>query len=173
MSLLTPDLGLLFWMLLSFLLVFGALAKFGFPIITGMVDKRREHIQEALHEADKARLRIEGVEDEARRIMEDATRRSGEMLAAATSNSQKIVESAREKAEADAAARIEAARKQIEIEKQKALGDMRATVALLSVEVAEKVMRVKLDNSDGGDRELIGRLVDEAERGIADSPKVE
>ncbi len=173
MSLLTPELGLLFWMLLSFLLVFGALAKFGFPIITGMVDKRREHIQEALREADKARLRIEGVEDEARKIMEEATRRSGEMLAAATSNSQKIVESAREKAEADAAARIEAARKQIEIEKQKALGDMRATVALLSVEVAEKVIRAKLDMSDGSDGGLVGRLVDEAERGVGDSSKVE
>lgn len=170
MSLLTPELGLLFWMLLSFLLVFGALAKFGFPIITGMVDRRREHIREALNEADKARLRIEGVEDEARRIVEEATKRSSELLAAATSDSQKIVESAREKAEADAAARMEAARNQIEIEKQKALSDMRTTVALLSVEVAEKVMRAKLE-PDEADKQLIGRLVDEAEKGVGECPK--
>ena len=83
MSLLTPDLGLLFWMLLSFLLVFGALAKFGFPIITGMVDKRRAHITEALAEADKARLKLESVEEDARRMMEEATRRSQELTATA------------------------------------------------------------------------------------------
>ena len=59
MSLLTPDLGLLFWMLLSFLIVFGALAKFGFPMITGMVERRRTHIEESLRAADEARQRLE------------------------------------------------------------------------------------------------------------------
>ena len=46
MSLLTPDFGLLFWMLLSFLIVFGLLTKSGFPVITRMVNKRREYIQQ-------------------------------------------------------------------------------------------------------------------------------
>lgn len=165
MSLLTPDLGLLFWMLLSFLIVFGALAKFGFPIITGMVDKRRTHIEESLANADEARKRLEGVEQEAQRIMDEATRRSSEMLSAAVADSHRIVESARERAEADAAARMEAAKNQIEIEKQKALGEMRTTVALLSVEVAEKVLRAKLDSEKEGG-EYIDRLIDEAQSGV-------
>lgn len=162
MSLLTPDLGLLFWMLLSFLLVFGALAKFGFPIITGMVDKRREHITESLLEADKARLRIESVEEDARKIMDEASKRSSEMLSSAVAESQRIVESARERAEADAAARMEAAKSQIAIEKEKALGEMRSTVALLSVEVAEKILHSKLE--DGAENNsLVNRLIDEVE----------
>ena len=162
MSLLTPDLGLLFWMLLSFLLVFGALAKFGFPIITGMVDKRRAHITESLLEADKARLRIESVEDDARKIMDEASKRSSEMLSSAVAESQRIVESARERAEADAAARMEAAKSQIAIEKEKALGEMRSTVALLSVEVAEKILHSKLE--DGAENNsLVNRLIDEVE----------
>jgi F-type H+-transporting ATPase subunit b len=163
MSLLTPDLGLLFWMLLSFLIVFGALAKFGFPIITGMVDRRREHINEALRAADEARAKLEGVNQEARRMMDDATKRSGEIMAAAVSDSQRIVESARERAEAEAAARMEAAKNQIEIEKEKALGEMRQTVAMLSVEIAEKVMRTRLESEaeEGG---LVSRLMDEAEK---------
>lgn len=162
MSLLTPDLGLLFWMLLSFLLVFGALAKFGFPIITGMVDKRRAHITESLLEADKARLRIESVEEDARKIMDEASKRSSEMLSSAVAESQRIVESARERAEADAAARMEAAKSQIAIEKEKALGEMRSTVALLSVEVAEKILHSKLE--DGAENNsLVNRLIDEVE----------
>lgn len=163
MSLLTPDLGLLFWMLLSFLIVFGALAKFGFPIITGMVDRRRAHIEESLKAADEARERLEGVEQEAQKIMDDATRRSGEMLSAAVAESGRIVESAREKADADAAARLEVAKQQIEIEKQKALGEMRTTVAMLSVDIAEKVLRAQLDN-EHKEQEYVGRLIDEAER---------
>lgn len=163
MSLLTPDLGLLFWMLLSFLIVFGALAKFGFPIITGMVDRRRAHIEESLKAADEARERLEGVEQEAQKIMDDATRRSGEMLSAAVAESGRIVESAREKADIDAAARLEAAKQQIEIEKQKALGEMRTTVAMLSVDIAEKVLRAQLDN-EHKEQEYVGRLIDEAER---------
>ena len=164
MSLLTPDVGLLFCMLLSFLIVFGALAKFGFPIITGMVDKRREHINESLHAADEARARLEGVEEKARQMMDDATKRSNEVVSAAVADSQRIIEGARQKADADVAERMEAARKQIEIEKEKALGEMRSTVAMLSVEVAEKVMRTKLNDSSA-EGELLERLIDEAEKG--------
>ena len=166
MSLLTPDLGLLFWMLLSFLIVFGALAKFGFPIITGMVDKRRAHIEESLSAAEEARRRLEGVEEEARKVMEEATRRSNELVSAAVADSQRIVESARTKAEADVAARMAAAKNQIEIEKQKALGEMRTTVALLSVDVAERVLRQRLEEEDASG-EYIARLIDEAERDSA------
>ena len=39
-SILTPDPGLLFWMLLAFLVVFWVLAKYGFPAIINMVDER-------------------------------------------------------------------------------------------------------------------------------------
>lgn len=162
MSLLTPDLGLLFWMLLSFLIVFGALAKFGFPVITGMVERRRTHIEESLAAADKARARLEGVEEEARRMIDEATRRSNELVSAAVADSQRIVENARQKAEEDTALRMQAAKNQIEIEKQKALGEMRTTVALLSVDVAERVLRQRLDG-EGASGEYIDRLIDEAE----------
>ena len=165
MSLLTPDLGLLFWMLLSFLIVFGALAKFGFPVITGMVEKRRAHIEESLAAADEARQRLEGVEEEARRMMDEATRRANELVSAAVADSSRIVENARQKAEEDTKTRMEAAKTQIEIEKQKALGEMRTTVALLSVDVAEKVLRQRLEG-EGASGEYIDRLIDEAEGGV-------
>ena len=53
-AILTPDLGLLFWMLLAFLVVFGILAKYGFPAITNMVDERNRYIDESLRKAHEA-----------------------------------------------------------------------------------------------------------------------
>ena len=50
-SLLTPDPGLLFWMLLAFVIVFIILAKFGFPVITKMVEDRKNYIDESLKKA--------------------------------------------------------------------------------------------------------------------------
>lgn len=47
-SILTPDFGLLFWMLLAFLVVFFLMAKFGFPVITKMVEERKNYIDESL-----------------------------------------------------------------------------------------------------------------------------
>ena len=54
MNLLLPESGLLFWMLLSFGIVFFILAKFGFPVITKMVDERKNYIQDSLDAAHKA-----------------------------------------------------------------------------------------------------------------------
>ena len=48
MNLMLPDSGLLFWMTIIFAIVFFILAKFGFPIITGMVDKRAKRIDDAI-----------------------------------------------------------------------------------------------------------------------------
>lgn len=53
MSLLVPDSGLLFWMLLSFGIVFFVLAKYGFPVIVKMVNERKEYIDRSLVVAKK------------------------------------------------------------------------------------------------------------------------
>ena len=71
MSLITPDFGLLFWMLIIFGVVFFLLAKFGFPLITGMVEKRNEHIRESLRAAEQARLNLENLAAEQQRMRVD------------------------------------------------------------------------------------------------------
>ena len=167
MSLLTPELGLLFWMLLSFLIVFGVLAKFGFPVITGMVDKRRAHIEEGLLAAKEATERLQNVQQEAEKMLAEAQKKQSEIVAGAMANSRRIIEGARQKAEAETTARVEAALSQIEIEKQKVLGELRTEVAMLSLEVAEKVLREKMKESEA-QSDYIERLITEAEN---NSPK--
>ena len=53
-SILNPDIGLLFWMFLAFIVVFIVLARLGFPAIIGMVDKRSRYINESLKKAEQA-----------------------------------------------------------------------------------------------------------------------
>ena len=60
-SILTPDPGLLLWMLAAFLVVFVVLAKFGFPAIIGMVEKRKNFIDESLRKAHEATTRLENI----------------------------------------------------------------------------------------------------------------
>lgn len=163
MSLITPDLGLLFWMLISFGLVFGILAKFGFPIITRSVASRREHIESSLRAADEANSRLAGIEAQAQKLLEDAQARQNEILKQATANGERIVQEAREQAQVEAARELEAAKQQIETEKRKALGEIRSTVALLSVDVAEKVLRQQLGDKES-QQSFAMRLVEEAER---------
>ncbi len=163
MSLITPDLGLLFWMLVSFGLVFGILAKFGFPIITRSVANRRDHIEKSLEAAEEANRRLVGIEEQAQRILEEAQARQNEILKQASANGDRIVQEAREQAQAEAARELEAAKQQIETEKRKALGEIRSTVALLSVEVAEKVLRNKLSDNES-QQAFAMRMVEEAER---------
>ena len=63
-SILTPDLGLLFWMLLAFLVVFFVLARYGFPAIVNMVDKRNQYINESLRKAHEASERLENIKQD-------------------------------------------------------------------------------------------------------------
>ena len=71
-SILTPDLGLLFWMLLAFLVVFGVLAKFGFPAIVGMVEERKKFIDESLKSAHEAAERLTNIQQESEAIVQQA-----------------------------------------------------------------------------------------------------
>ncbi len=160
MDLLMPDAGLLFWMTVIFLLLFFVLAKFGFPVITGMVDKRSKHIDESLAKAEEARLSLQKVTEDQARIVEEAAREQTRILKEAAGAGERIVEQAREEARAEAQKIMEAAKVQIEAEKQSALNEIRRQTALLGVEMAEKILRAKLSD-DKSQEDLIERMMDE------------
>ena len=79
-SILTPDLGLLFWMLLAFLVVFVVLAKFGFPAITQMVEERKQYIDDSLRKAHEASERLENIKQESEAILQEAREKQAMML---------------------------------------------------------------------------------------------
>lgn len=159
-SILTPDLGLLFWMLLAFLVVFGVLAKFGFPAIIQMVDKRKAYIDDSLRKAHEASERLENIKQEGEAMLQEAREKQVLILKESVETRETIVSKAQQSAKEEGARLLQEAKVEIESEKQKAIRDIRTQVAELSVLVAEKILRQKL-NSDTTQTEMIDRLLDE------------
>ncbi len=159
-SILTPDLGLLFWMLLAFLVVFFVLGKFGFPAIIEMVENRKKYIDESLAKAQEATERLANIKVEGEAILQEAREKQAQILKGAAITRDSIVEQAQEKAREEANRLVSDAKAEIEAQKQAALGEIRKQVAALSVEVAEKILRQKL-STDKAQMDLIDRMLDE------------
>lgn len=148
MSLLTPDLGLLFWMVLSFLIVFVLLARFGFPVITGAVKKRQDYIEASLTAADEANSKLAGIQSEGESILSAAKAQQQDILAGAITEKQKIITSAKLQAKDEARKIAEESVRNIEIARQNALRDVRNEVAELAVGIAESILKENLKDDD-------------------------
>ena len=159
-SILSTDEGLLFWMLLAFLVVFILMAKYGFPVITKMVEDRKNYIDESLQRAREANEKLANIKVESEAILRDAREKQAEILKEAMATRDQIVNEAREKAQAEGQKLLNEAKAQISVEKENALRDIRRTVAGLSVQIAEKIVRRQLDTDDEQEK-FIGKMLDE------------
>jgi len=162
MSLLLPETGLLFWMLLAFGVVFFVLAKYGWPVILGMVEKRSDFINSSVKVAEEAHRQLEGIKETSANIIAEAHKKQLEILQEASQLKNKMLDDAKGQAmqEADKIARQ--AQQAIQKEKEDALKEIRKEVAVLSLEIAEKVLRQKLDNQ-GEEAKLVEKLLSEME----------
>lgn len=163
MSLITPDFGLLFWMVVVFAILFAILAKVGFPVITGMVRKRQDRINDSIRLAKEAEDKVKALASEHERMIEETRREQARMLKEAAASRDATVAQAKDLAQAEADKILSDARAQIDAEKEAALRDIRRQVAVLSIEVTQKVLRERL-SQDSAQTALIDRMVDEAER---------
>jgi F-type H+-transporting ATPase subunit b len=163
MTLLTPDLGLLFWMIFSFGVVFFVLAKFGFPIIVKMADERKAFIDKSLETAKQANERLAGIQQEGERILKHAREEEMQILKEAEEIRNKIIEDAKIQAGIEAGKLIEEAKNTIRKEKEMALRDLRNQIAVLSIGIAEKILRKNLDNQSA-QRELVDQLIEEVRK---------
>ncbi len=163
MSLVTPDFGLLFWMVLIFGAVFFVLAKFGFPVITSMVHKRSDHIADSLRKAQEAQASLEGLAAEQVKMMEQTRQEQRRILKEAADARDSIIASAKQQAQEEAAKIVERAKTEIAAERESALRDICHQLSLLSVQVAEKIVRKDLESSSE-QLALIDRMVNEASK---------
>lgn len=149
------------WMTLIFGIVFFILAKWGFPMITSSLEKRADRINESIRQAKEAEERLAHLTEEQDKLMAQAEAERTRILRAAAASRDEMIEEAKEKARVEASRIIELARTEIAVEKESAIRDVRRQVALLSVSVAEKVLRNTLSNEESRE-ELIGKYIDEA-----------
>ena len=149
MSLLTPDSGLLFWMIVSFGIVFVILSKYGFPVIIKAVEQRKAYIDNSLETARQANEQLANIQAEGVRILAEAKEKQNAILKEAFAEKEQIIDEAHRKAAAETRLQVE-----------KAIREVRSEIADLSIAIAEKVMKEKISH-DKEQQQIIDRLLDE------------
>lgn len=146
-------------MTLSFCIVFFVLAKFGFPVIIGAINKRQEFIEQSLVAAEEANEKLAGIQTEGERILANAKSQQQDIIAGAMAEKQQIVTAAKEQASDEARKIAEESAKSIEIAKQNALKDVRGEVAGLAIEIAEKILKEKMSD-DAAQQATIAKMLE-------------
>ena len=160
MNLMLPDSGLLFWMTIIFAIVFFVLAKFGFPIITGMVEKRAKRISDSLEAARTAEQALAHLQTEQERIISETRAQQNKLMQEAAAERDRMIAQAQDKAREEAQKIMDEARVRIQEEKEAAIKEVRKEVAVISLAIAEKVVRKEL-STDDSQKALADRLLDE------------
>jgi F-type H+-transporting ATPase subunit b len=161
MELVTPGIGLFFWMLLSFSLVLFVLKKFAWKPILNALKDREESIDDAIKTAEKTREEMEKLKADNELIMKEARAEKEQILKEAREIKETIIEQARKDASSEAGILLEKARIQIRHEKTSAIDDMKEQVTTLSVQIAEKILKEKL-TLDKEQQKIIGKYLNEA-----------
>jgi F-type H+-transporting ATPase subunit b len=148
MDLITPGLGLVFWTVITFLVLLFILRKFAWKPILGAVSDREEGIKDALASAEKARKEMVNLKADNERILKEARVERETMLKEAREIKAKMITDAKDEAQIQANKMIEQAQIAIESEKKSAMAELKNHVAGLSVDIAEKMIREQLSNKE-------------------------
>lgn len=149
-------------MTLSFLVVLFILAKFAWkPILNGLKE-REATIADALNEAKKAREENAHMMAKNEELMRQAREERELLLKEARDIRDKEIAEAKSKAKAEADALLARARTDIQNEKNAAITEMKNQVAELSILVAERILKEKLDSS-AAQQSLVDKVIAEAD----------
>lgn len=162
MDLMLPDSGLLFWMTVIFGLVLLILTKFGFPMITGMVEKRNKRINDSLEAARIAEEALANLQQEQERLISETRSEQARLMQEAAAERDRMIAQAQEQARAEAQEIMDDARVRINEEKEAVMKEIRNEVAKVSLSIAEKVVRKDL-SSDASQKELVDKLINNLE----------
>ena len=162
MELVTPAIGLVFWMCVTFLTIFFILKKFAWKPILNMIKEREDSIASALQAAEKAKLEMKELQAGNERILAEAMAERDNLLREARETKDAIVNEAKTKAKAEADKLINQALESIKNEKLAAITELKNQVAALSIEVAEKILKEQLSTEEK-QKVLVGNLLKEVE----------
>ncbi|MDE7461478.1 MAG: F0F1 ATP synthase subunit B [Paramuribaculum sp.] len=163
MELFTPDFGLIFWMFVSFAILFVILYKWGWPAIMKGVESRADLIDKGVEYAQNAKEQLDNARAEAEKYIAEARRRQADMLREADKMKTQIIDEAREAAQKEAKKVMDAAALSIEQERKEAQRQMRDEVGALALEIATKVVRNRMTETKA-QAELVDSLLDDMEK---------
>ncbi|NVO30835.1 MULTISPECIES: F0F1 ATP synthase subunit B [Hymenobacter] len=144
MNIVTPDLGLIFWQVVIFLIVVLLLRAYAWKPILSSLKERESSIEGALRMADQAKLEMQQLQAGNEKLLAEARMERDRILKEATTMSNQFIEQAKTKATEEGARMIEQAREAIRNEKNAALAEVKNTAAQLSIDIAERILRREL-----------------------------
>ena len=148
MELIKPEIGLIFWMSISFLMVLFILGKYAWPMILKALKEREESISNALNSARKAKEEMAALNADNEKLIIQARGERDLLLKEARDTRDSIVAEARNKAQSEANKIMTQMRETINNEKMAALTELKNQVAAMSIEIAEKILRHELSNDE-------------------------
>ena len=160
MDLITPGIGLIFWQLITFLVVLFLLSKFAWKPIMNSLKERDASIEQALSQAERAKIEMQTLKSENEKLLAEARLERDRILKEATDSGNSLVEMAKNKANEEGARMITQAREAIEVEKKAALAEVKNLAATLSLDIAEKILRKELQN-ETAQQELVKTYIAE------------
>ncbi len=145
--LINPGLGTFVWMLVSFGILVFILAKWGWPMLLKALKERETEIDRRLDAADKARREAAELQSSNESSRQSANQERDEILRRAREDGEKIREEARQQVKAEIERMRMAANESIENEKQRAIHDMKNEIAAISIDIAEKIIKAELSDT--------------------------
>lgn len=146
-----PGIGLLFWMTLTFLILLFLLTKFAWKPIMKAVNDREVSIVDALNQAKLAKIEMEQLKSDNERIIREAKAERDSILKEAREIKDRIVGEAKDIAKLEGDKLIEQARQSIQAEKSAAMADIKTQIGALSVNIAENILKEKLNSNEAQD----------------------
>ena len=163
MELFTPDFGLVFWMFVSFAILFLILWKWGWPAIMKGVSDRADLIDKGVEYAQNAKQQLDHAREEADKYIADARRQQADMLREADRMKSQIIDEARTAAQTEAKKVRDAAKVSIEQERKQAELQFRNEVSAFALDIAQKVVRNQMKD-EKAQEQLVSSLLDEMEK---------
>lgn len=158
MDLLIPEIGLVVWHSIAFLLLLFILAKFAWKPVLQSIKEREESIDNALASAEKAKQEMARLTSENEELLKAARLERDEILKEAKELKDQIVSDAKVTAQAEGAKMVEQAKKEIDDQKKRAMAEVKNQVSELSLEIAKKVLQQEFADQ-AKQEELVGDLL--------------
>ena len=148
MELVTPEIGLIFWTTIVFLLLLIVLKKYAWKPILAAVDERNKSIEDALKAADKAKQEMLALNTDNERILTEAKKERDALLKEGREIKDNIIAEAKDKAKIESDKILITAKEQINNEKMKAITELKNQVAEMSIDIAEKILKSELSDKN-------------------------
>ena len=157
MDLILPG-SLIIWQLIGFLALLFLLAKFAWKPILAALEERETSIESALKAAEQAKAEMATLKADNEKLLQEARLERDHILKSANDAAAKMIEDAKVAAATEGAKMIENAKAIIDNEKKVALNEVKNQVAVLTLEVTEKLLKKNLA-TDAAQKELVDSMV--------------